>query len=97
VSFGGLIVVDDKTFGMTVHHFLDDPDAEGYMLQELQEAPPLRSSVASQGLLSFSYLANPDSLDEDDESEDKAMHVSDEGAIISASVLGPTVRCLREE
>lgn len=28
VSFGGLIVVDDKTYGMTVHHMLDDPDAE---------------------------------------------------------------------
>ncbi|KAI5918365.1 hypothetical protein F4810DRAFT_715540 [Camillea tinctor] len=26
VSFGGLIVVDDKTYGMTVHHMLDDPD-----------------------------------------------------------------------
>lgn len=28
VSFGGLIVVDDKTYGMTVHHMLDDPEAE---------------------------------------------------------------------
>ncbi|KAK0726711.1 hypothetical protein B0T26DRAFT_671479 [Lasiosphaeria miniovina] len=26
VSFGGLIVVDDKPYGMTVHHMLDDPD-----------------------------------------------------------------------
>jgi len=25
VSFGGLIMVDDKPYGMTVHHMLDDP------------------------------------------------------------------------
>ncbi|CEJ82437.1 hypothetical protein VHEMI02499 [[Torrubiella] hemipterigena] len=28
VSFGGLVVVDDQTYGMTVHHMLDDPDKE---------------------------------------------------------------------
>jgi hypothetical protein len=28
VSFGGLIVVDDKPYGMTVHHMLDDPDQD---------------------------------------------------------------------
>ncbi|KAI1469498.1 uncharacterized protein F4812DRAFT_332625 [Daldinia caldariorum] len=28
VSFGGLIMVDDKPYGMTVHHMLDDPDLE---------------------------------------------------------------------
>lgn len=27
VSFGGLIIVDEKPYGMTVHHMLDDPDA----------------------------------------------------------------------
>ncbi|KXJ94889.1 hypothetical protein Micbo1qcDRAFT_160196 [Microdochium bolleyi] len=27
VSFGGLIMVDDRPFGMTVHHMLDDPEA----------------------------------------------------------------------
>lgn len=29
VSLGGLIVVDDKPYGMTVHHMLDDPDDQG--------------------------------------------------------------------
>ncbi|KAK3399165.1 hypothetical protein B0T20DRAFT_478526 [Sordaria brevicollis] len=29
VSLGGLIVVDDKSYGMTVHHMLDDPDEQG--------------------------------------------------------------------
>lgn len=28
VSFGGLVVVDDRTYGMTVHHMLDDPDKD---------------------------------------------------------------------
>ena len=28
VSFGGLLVVDDKSYGMTVHHMLDDPDRD---------------------------------------------------------------------
>lgn len=28
VSFGGLVVVDNQTYGMTVHHMLDDPDRD---------------------------------------------------------------------
>ncbi|KAL2130743.1 hypothetical protein VTI74DRAFT_5981 [Chaetomium olivicolor] len=28
VSLGGLIMVDDRQYGMTVHHMLDDPDQE---------------------------------------------------------------------
>ena len=28
VSFGGLIMVDNKPYGMTVHHMLDDPDRD---------------------------------------------------------------------
>lgn len=28
VSFGGLVLVDDKMYGMTVHHMLDDPDRD---------------------------------------------------------------------
>jgi hypothetical protein len=26
VSFGGLVIIDDKPYGMTVHHMLDDPE-----------------------------------------------------------------------
>lgn len=40
VSFGGLVVIDEKTYGMTVHHMLDDPD------KQLAAAPP--SSKESQ-------------------------------------------------
>ncbi|KAL9485374.1 hypothetical protein ACSS6W_004163 [Trichoderma asperelloides] len=28
VSFGGLVIVDEKTYGMTVHHMLDDPERD---------------------------------------------------------------------
>lgn len=28
VSFGGLVLVDDKIYGMTVHHMLDDPERD---------------------------------------------------------------------
>jgi hypothetical protein len=28
VSFGGMVMVDDKPYGMTVHHMLDDPDRD---------------------------------------------------------------------
>ncbi|CEI38580.1 hypothetical protein FVEN_g4857 [Fusarium venenatum] len=28
VSLGGLVIVDDKPYGMTVHHMLDDPDRD---------------------------------------------------------------------
>ncbi|CAK7209803.1 hypothetical protein SBRCBS47491_000564 [Sporothrix bragantina] len=48
VSFGGLVLVDDKPFGMTVHHMLDDPDAtEAAAAREGQKA--LRSSGAAAG------------------------------------------------
>lgn len=46
VSFGGLVLVDDKPFGMTVHHMLDDPDAaEAAAAREGQKT--LRSSGAA--------------------------------------------------
>ncbi|KAI1075363.1 hypothetical protein F5B20DRAFT_585329 [Whalleya microplaca] len=57
VSFGGLVKVDDKSYGMTVHHMLDDPDP-GFQLApdpiEYSEgikrahAPSQRSSAATQ-------------------------------------------------
>ncbi|CAK7268959.1 hypothetical protein SEPCBS57363_003358 [Sporothrix epigloea] len=48
VSFGGLVLVDDKPFGMTVHHMLDDPDAaEAAAAREGQKT--LRSSGAAAG------------------------------------------------
>lgn len=53
VSFGGLIMVDDKPYGMTVHHMLDDPDA-GDEDEEIQE-PILRSSAHSREMPELTY------------------------------------------
>ncbi|RAL64169.1 hypothetical protein DID88_002062 [Monilinia fructigena] len=54
VSFGGLITVDNKLYGMSVHHMLDDPsdNEEDEPVQPTQQT--LRSSARSQ------YLKMPD-------------------------------------
>ncbi|KAK3368479.1 hypothetical protein B0H63DRAFT_76605 [Podospora didyma] len=49
VSFGGLIVVDDKPYGMTVHHMLDDPD-QGNHTAATAEADIPRSMARPQAL-----------------------------------------------
>lgn len=46
VSFGGLVVVDDKTYGMTVHHMLDDPDAEEGVTPAPKGSEPIQRSTA---------------------------------------------------
>jgi hypothetical protein len=53
VSFGGLIMVDNKPYGMTVHHMLDDPsEGEEEELETESQEPILRSSA--------NYLDMPD-------------------------------------
>ncbi|KAI0392205.1 hypothetical protein F5Y17DRAFT_478036 [Xylariaceae sp. FL0594] len=62
VSLGGVIIVDDKPYGMTVHHMLDDPDcpyqAPGDLGASLEYAPRanapvlLRSSAAAAHAMS---------------------------------------------
>jgi hypothetical protein len=37
VSFGGLVIIDDKPYGMTVHHMLDDPEAAYTLFQQPSE------------------------------------------------------------
>ncbi|KAK1987759.1 HET-s/LopB domain-containing protein [Colletotrichum cereale] len=44
VSLGGLIMVDDKPYGMTVHHMLDDPE-EIYKHAKTQAQDPTRRSM----------------------------------------------------
>lgn len=44
VSFGGLIMIDDKPYGMTVHHMLDEPEGEEEELEQEIQEPILRSS-----------------------------------------------------
>ncbi|QUC19110.1 uncharacterized protein UV8b_03351 [Ustilaginoidea virens] len=41
VSFGGLILVDDKPYGMTVHHMLDDPDGDAIQNETLRSSAGL--------------------------------------------------------
>lgn len=57
VSFGGLIMVDDKPYGMTVHHMLDDPEQSHAQKGAEVVIPPVRSSAASQ---SFTHLQETD-------------------------------------
>lgn len=53
VSFGGLIMVDNKPYGMTVHHMVDDPsESEEDEVETESQEPILRSSA--------NYLDMPD-------------------------------------
>lgn len=54
VSFGGLITVDDKTYGMTVHHMLDDP-SDGEDDGPDNQAPILRSSAQHMDMPDLTY------------------------------------------
>jgi hypothetical protein len=45
VSFGGLIMVDNKAYGMTVHHMLDDPSSEDED-EEVDSSQPIPRSSA---------------------------------------------------
>ncbi len=48
VSFGGLVMIDDRPYGMTVHHMLDDPDADQTVTTAGPGGDILRSSAAAQ-------------------------------------------------
>ena len=48
VSFGGLIMVDDKSYGMTVHHMLDDPEQQDNTVGGIEGAT--RSMAGPQGV-----------------------------------------------
>ncbi|ESZ95810.1 hypothetical protein SBOR_3827 [Sclerotinia borealis F-4128] len=50
VSFGGLITVDDKPYGMSVHHMLDDPSDNEEDEPVQSTKPILRSSALPQYL-----------------------------------------------
>ncbi|RDW65588.1 hypothetical protein BP5796_10280 [Coleophoma crateriformis] len=71
VSFGGLIMVDDQPYGMTVHHMLDDPEDE----EEDIEAPVLRSSA--RGQLEIPELAHSESSVYSSENEEFMCEFSD--------------------
>lgn len=82
VSLGGVIMVDDKPYGMTVHHMLDDPDRPFKGSDELEEfsadatranAPPFRSSASAQDM---AYLVEGEISSESSE-DDFACEFSD--------------------
>ncbi|GAP91092.2 putative het-s domain protein [Rosellinia necatrix] len=89
VSLGGVIIVDDKPYGMTVHHMLDDPDRpfqasdgfEGCIEADVTRAsaPIFRSSAAAQDL---SYLTEGETSSE---SSDFACEFSDTESEYSAT------------
>lgn len=68
VSFGGLIMVDDKPYGMTVHHMLDDPDAPMHAPapDPKPAAPPFRSSAASRSMADLQDFYTSESSGDDD-------------------------------
>ncbi|KAJ2979384.1 hypothetical protein NUW58_g7214 [Xylaria curta] len=81
VSLGGVIMVDNKPYGMTVHHMLDDPDRpfqapsefEGFSEDATRASAPIfRSSAAAQDL---SYVTEEETSSES--SEDFACEFSD--------------------
>ena len=89
VSLGGVIIVDDKPYGMTVHHMLDDPDRPFQPSDDFEEipdsatrasAPALRSSASARDL---SYLTEGETSSES--SDDFACECSDTESEYSAT------------
>lgn len=81
VSFGGLIVVDNKPYGMTVHHMLDDPDQEVLNLND-----PVLRSIGARGDYAVSSAGSTQSSDyacefsdEEEEDYDDSDITSDDG------------------
>ncbi|KAI0908796.1 hypothetical protein F4823DRAFT_639669 [Ustulina deusta] len=81
VSLGGVIIVDDKPYGMTVHHMLDDPDRPFQGQDEFEgfpeamtraSAPTFRSSASARDL---TYLTEGETFSES--SDDFACEFSD--------------------
>ncbi|KAI2602786.1 hypothetical protein GGR54DRAFT_622981 [Hypoxylon sp. NC1633] len=75
VSFGGLIVVDDKQYGMTVHHMLDDPDqiikAGSQDHSGEAERPDAPRSSAAAERMTYSYEVESSTEDSGDDFADQ--------------------------
>lgn len=92
VSFGGLVVVDDKTYGMTVHHMLDDPDqepAKGPSAPEGSQQRVLRSGAGPKNEVTdlaawyaqqYPEEEGPSSSGNSSDTEDFAAEFSDDGS-----------------
>ncbi|KAM0334478.1 hypothetical protein ACHAQA_001506 [Verticillium albo-atrum] len=73
VSFGGLVMVDDKPYGMTVHHMLDDPEQDRAPQKEPDTT--LRSMARPNDAALQNFYA--DSVGDTSGSEDFACEFSD--------------------
>ncbi|KAB5517524.1 hypothetical protein GE09DRAFT_1045265 [Coniochaeta sp. 2T2.1] len=69
VSFGGLIMVDDKTYGMTVHHMLDDPDQDQ---PSSQNDLPGRSMARGEVVTDLAAWYAQQYADQDDEAAESS-------------------------
>ncbi|KAK3940237.1 hypothetical protein QBC46DRAFT_354362 [Diplogelasinospora grovesii] len=83
VSFGGLIMVDDRPYGMTVHHMLDDPDQDGGTATTKGDTS--RSMARTQGLPDLAawyaeQYQNAESETDSSGTEDYACEFSDSGS-----------------
>ncbi|KAI1496475.1 hypothetical protein F5X99DRAFT_71854 [Biscogniauxia marginata] len=72
VSFGGLIIVDDKPYGMTVHHMLDDPDRPALPLDEPAEYGKVAKRAGAAALHNSALGYGMVSLHEGDSSEESS-------------------------
>ncbi|TQN67510.1 hypothetical protein CSHISOI_07978 [Colletotrichum shisoi] len=73
VSLGGLVMVDDKPYGMTVHHMVDDPE-EIYKHAKAQD-PAMRSMARDADDVRFDWYA--ESSAESSSGEDYACEFSE--------------------
>jgi hypothetical protein len=85
VSLGGLLTVDDRQYGMTVHHMLDDPDQAG---AEGKDGAPRSMAGRAPGLASWYADQYQHSETDSSGSEDYACEFSDSDAdIVSESAI----------
>lgn len=82
VSFGGLVLVDDKPYGMTVHHMLDDPDQPQSATTPGADSQILRSGARSNPVPDLAawyaeQYADQDSSGDSSGTEDFACEFSD--------------------
>jgi hypothetical protein len=75
VTFGGLVVIDDKPYGMTVHHMLDDPDRDQGAENQLESKPTMRSSARPDDSQLHAWYAESSGASSD--GEDFACEFSD--------------------
>lgn len=83
VSLGGIILVDDKPYGMTVHHMLDCPSDDEDVEPEFESQPILRSSGQHLDLPDLTHSQS--SLNSGSEEEEYMYSLSDYDSLSETS------------